>query len=275
MSWPAKEETLDSTDWSWFQQNSDGSFIDVDRFVAENPNVKVVMLRACWPNGAPDKSYAYYANTFRKYPDIVVIAYLWPNPLRSDQPARWTEALLTADEMPDAVMLDFELTFYQTDEVLTKNARESIAEAKKFDLPLVLYTRGNWWEQHIKDASIEQGETFIVAHYPYFLINGTWQQCIRHSDLHANLPIGNSFTPYLGRIKKSQAMGWQCSCKGRLAPYKKDVDLDSLITAMFIAWYGEDPWADTEPDPEPPPVGQPTVIEWTSNNPVTFVEKVG
>lgn len=262
MSWPSKEEIVDAIDWSWYQQNN-GVFIDVDEFVAQNPNVKVVMLRACWVNGTPDKSYAVYANAFRKHEDIVVIAYLWPNPLRTDMIARWTEALLTADEMPDAIMLDFELTFHETDAVLTKNAEQSFRDAELFDLPILGYTRGNWWEIHIK-TTVELGRTFIVAHYPYFLINGKWQQCLTHADLHKNLPIGNSFTPYLGRLKPAQTIGWQCSEKGRLAPHApRAMDLDTFITKMFIEWYGSDPWADepTEPDPEP---GEPAKVVITA-----------
>ncbi len=253
MSWPSKEEVVDAIDWSWYQQDN-GVFINVDEFVAQNPNVKIVMLRAVWPNGVADKSYAIYANAFRKYKDIVVIAYLWPNPLRTDILARWTEALLTADEMPDAIMLDFELTFHVTDAKLTANAEQSFKDAELFDLPVLGYTRGLWWNQHIK-TTVELGRTFIVAHYPFFLIEGKYQQCIRHSDLHAVLPISNSFTPRLGRLKKPQIIGWQVSEKGRLAPHApRAMDLDTFIRTMFIEWYGSDPWAETpEPDPGPEP----------------------
>ena len=245
MSWPTKEETLDAIDWSWYQQNSNGTFIDVDAFMAQNPNIKLVMLRACWCNGVMDKSYAYYANAFRKH-DVIIVAYLWPNPLRTDMVARWTEALLTAEEMPDGLMLDFELTFLQTDDVLTKNTEQSFKDAELFNLPLFGYTRGNWWEQHIK-TTVEIGRVFIVAHYPHFLLDGVWQQCRNHADLHKNLPIGNSFTPYLGRLKKAQVLGWQISCKGRLAPYKKDMDLDSLIKSQIETLFEET----EQPDPEP------------------------
>lgn len=243
MSWPAKEETLDAVDWSFWQQNADGSFIDVDAFVAQNPNIKVVMLRACWVNGAVDRSYAHYANAFRKHKHVKVIAYLWPNPLRTDMIARWTEALRSADEMPDAIMLDFELTFYQTDRVLTDNAEQSFKDAEIFELPVFGYTRGNWWEQHIK-RTIEIGKMFLVAHYPYFLLDGKWQQCRTHADLHKHLPIGNSFTPYLGRLKKEQVLGWQISEKGRLAPYLKAMDLDSLIKLEADKMFKEE-----DPDP--------------------------
>ena len=237
MSWPAKEDTTDAIDWSYWQQNADGSWIDVDEFVTQNPSVKVDILRACCVNGAVDKSYAHYANAFRKHKHIIVIAYLWPNPMRTDMIARWTEALLSADEMPDGLMLDFELTFYQTDEVLTKNAEQSFKDAALFDLPVIGYTRGNWWELHIKTA-VERGRLFIVAHYPHFLLDGKWQQCRTHADLHAQLPIGNSFTPYLGRLKKEQVIGWQVCAKGRLAPYAKDMDLDSLLTSWVLNTFG-------------------------------------
>ena len=262
MSWPAKEEIVDTIDWSWWQQNADGSFIDVDEFVAQNPNVKVVILRACWVNGAVDRSYAHYANAFRKHKHIKVIAYLWPNPLRTDMIARWTEALLTADEMPDAIMLDFELTFYQTDAVITTNAEQSFKDAVLFDLPVIGYTRGNWWELHIK-TTVELGRLFIVAHYPRFLLDGRWQQCRTHADLHRHLPISNSFTPYLGRLKKEQVIGWQICAKGRLAPYAKDMDLDSLLSSWVLsALNGE--------QPEDPADPKKTTIEIAHTEPITI-----
>ena len=30
MSWPIKDETTDAVDWSFWQQNANGSFIDVE-----------------------------------------------------------------------------------------------------------------------------------------------------------------------------------------------------------------------------------------------------
>ncbi len=247
MSWLAKEETLDGTDWSWWQQKADGSFIDVDAFMAQNPNIKVVILRACWVSGVPDKSYPHYFDAFRKH-DVKIIAYLWPSPIRADIQERWILAI--GDRIPDAIMLDFELTFQQTDEVLTDNAEQSFKDAEIFQLPIIGYTRGNWWEKHIK-RTIEIGRLFIIAHYPYFLLDGKWQQCRTHADLHKHLPIGNSFTPYLGRLKKEQVLGWQISEKGRLAPYPKDMDLDSLLRVAFGKLFENDP---IEPQPEKIPI---------------------
>jgi hypothetical protein len=162
--------------------------------------------------------------------------------------------------MPDAIMLDFELTFYQTDKVITANAEQSFKDAELFDLPVVGYTRGNWWELHIK-KTVEIGRLFIVAHYPHFLLDGKWQQCRTHADLHQQLPIGNSFTPYLGRLKKEQVIGWQVSCKGRLAPYAKDMDLDSLL----IKWVSDTFDIDQPEDPDEP---QKTAIEITHTEPI-------
>lgn len=263
MSWPIKDETLDAIDWSWYQQNSDGSFIDVDEFMARNPNVKVVILRATWVNGALDRSYPHYYREFRKH-DVIIIAYLWPNPLRTDMLARWTEALLAADDMPDGLMLDFELTFYQSNEVLTDNAEQAWEDAETFDLPVIGYTRGNWWETHII-RTVERGKYFIVAHYPQFMIEGRWQFCRNHADLHAKLPIDNNFTPYLGRLKPEQVLGWQFSAKGRLAPYTKDMDLDSLIKALIDLLFRPD----QNPDPDP----KTTTVEIIHNAPIKVLVK--
>ena len=253
MTWPTKDETIDAIDWSWWQQKNDGTFLDVDAFVAQNPNVKFVMLRATLVNGLPDVSYKHYADAFSKYPDITVVAYLWPNPLRADMLARWTTALETAEEMPDGLMLDFELTFYQTDDVLTANAEQSFQDVATFGIPYFGYTRGNWWEQHIK-TTVEVGRMFVIAHYPYFLVDGKWQQSKRHSDLHKNLPIHNNFTPYLGRIKPEQVLGWQFSAKGKLPPHAPhDMDLDSMHRARVAAHFGE-------PAPPPPPPSADTVV---------------
>jgi len=244
MSWPIKDATKDAVDWSCYQQNSDGSFIDVDAFMAQNPNIKTVILRACWTNGVLDRSYPIYYEAFRKH-DVTIVAYLWPNPCRTDMLARWTECLLAASDMPDGLMLDFELTFYQTDEVLTANAEQSFKDAETFDLPVIGYTRGEWWDKHIK-TTVELGKYFIVAHYPYFLLDGIWQQCRNHEELHCKLPIDNSFTPYLGRLKKEQVLGWQFSAKGRLKPYPKDMDLDSIIKSIWNKVFTDQPEEPTD-----------------------------
>jgi len=243
MSWPIKDETIDSIDWSWWQQHND-KFIDVDEFMAQNPNIKVVILRACWVNGMPDKSYPVYFDAFRKH-DVTIVAYLWPNPLRDDIQERWCIAI--GDRIPDGIMLDFELTFYQTNKVLTDNAEQSFKDAEIFQLPVIGYTRGEWWNTHII-RTVEINKYFIVAHYPFFLLDGIWQQCRNHSELHNKLPIDNNFTPYLGRLKKKQVLGWQLSEKGRLAPYKKSMDLDSLIKAIWNKVFKKQP---DEPVEEP------------------------
>ena len=142
MSWPTKEETIDAVDWSYWQQNADGSFIDVDAFMAQNPNIKVVILRACWVSGVPDKSYPVYFDAFRRH-DVIIIAYLWPNPLRADMQERWILAI--GDRVPDGIMLDFELTFYQTDEVLTDNAEQSFEDAEVFRFGRRAFARLDRW----------------------------------------------------------------------------------------------------------------------------------
>lgn len=268
MSWPKTEDTVDAIDWSWYQQDSsDGSKpIDVDEFCARNPNIKVAILRACWPNGAQDRLYPVYYKAFRRN-GLKVIAYLWPNPLRTDMLARWTEALRDPDTgemlLPDAIMLDFELTFQQTDAVITSNAEQSFADAQHFALPVIGYTRGYWWQTHII-RPVERGKQFIIAHYPSFMIAGQQRQLKSHAELHSFLPIDNGFTPYLGtRITKEQTIGWQVSEQGRLAPYTKDMDLDTLL----LAWVNET--LDDEPTPVPEP---PSTAKITLSYPPNLVE---
>ena len=254
MTWPIKEETIDAIDWSWYQQGSDGSFIDVDQFVAQNPNVKMVMLRAVWPNGVLDSAYPYFMDAFAQYPDIIRVAYLWPNPLRTDVLARWTTALETPVARPQGLMLDFELTFHQTDDVLTDNAEQAFQDVATFDLPYFGYTRGNWWQQHIK-TTVEKNRMFVIAHYPYFLIRDKWQQSRNHGNLHTNLPIHNNFTPALGRIKPEQVLGWQFSDRGKLSPHAPHaMDLDSMLKDRVNAMFREE-----VPDPTPPPADEITI----------------
>ncbi|GAG37095.1 unnamed protein product, partial [marine sediment metagenome] len=168
------------------------------------------------------------------------------------------------DRIPDAIMLDFELTFLQSDEVLTDNAEQSFIDAEIFELPVIGYTRGNWWEIHIK-RTIEIGKLFIVAHYPFFLLDGKWQQCRTHADLHKHLPIGNSFTPYLGRLKKEQVLGWQFSEKGQLVAYLKSMDLDSLIKADMEKLFGGH-------TPDPLPEKLPMQISYPAGRGVEITE---
>lgn len=239
MSWLSKNELVRGVDWSWYQQNSNGTFIDVGQFVAQNPLVEVFILRACWPNGEPDKAYPYYFDELTAR-DKKVAAYLWPNPIREDQPVRWQYAI--GDRVPKVIMLDFELTFYQTNAVLTANAEDSFEHAEALfatDSPVIGYTRAAWWAEHIT-SDIEKDHQFILAHYPYFLQTGTWRQIENFGVLENALPIDNNFTPYMGgRFDHNNVLGWQFSSKGRLASYTKDIDMDSLKSVWVKSvWEG-------------------------------------
>ncbi len=251
MTWPSRDQVVDGTDWSWYQQNAGGTPIDVSAFCAQNPNVELFILRAVWPSGVADPLYSvYYDMLIDEGKDVA--AYLWPNPIRTMDEMRgnWWTALGSGARVPKVIMGDFELTFFQSDEILTDNAEESF-EAWEEDYPeseVIGYTRGNWWETHIK-RTIERGRNFIVAHYPKFLLDGEWRFCRTHADLDRFLPIGNSFTPYIGRMELDQVIGFQFSAKGRLDPYLKDMDLDSINKVWKDGVY--DSGADPDPDPDP------------------------
>jgi len=249
MSWPTKDQLIDAVDWSWYQQNGDRSPIDVPAFCATNPNVEVFILRAAWPSGKADAFYPVYYDALTAL-DKRVVSYIWPNPIRTldEMRGNWWYAMGQGKRVPRAIMVDFELTFFQEDTALTDNAAATFAALDEDypDAEIIGYTRANWWELHIK-RPIEHGRKFILAHYPLLLIDGKWQQARSHTHLHRNLPIDNNFTPYMGkRFAHESVIGWQFSARGRLAPYQKDMDLDSLK----VGWVNS-VWKSGAPADEP------------------------
>jgi GH25 family lysozyme M1 (1,4-beta-N-acetylmuramidase) len=261
VSWPDRDFLVRGVDWSWYQQNSNGSYIDVGQFVAQNPAVEVFILRACWPNGVQDAAYPYYYDELTARGKKVA-AYLWPNPTRPEQPASWQFAI--GDRVPKLIMLDFELTYYQTDAVLTANAEESFAHASAlFDTHVIGYTASYWWETHIK-TDLEKSHQFILAHYPYFLQGGVWKEMENFEVLEKQLPIDNNFTPRMGaRFTHDNVIGWQFSSKGRLPSYNNNMDLDSLKRAWVSLVFEDIP---VPPTPLPPATETITILKSTADD---------
>jgi len=262
MPWPKTEETLDGIDWSFYNQtgNDMSHPIPATLFAALNPNVELYWFRACWPGGAPDLLYPYHYDEIVKAKKMVA-AYLWPNVTQpiATVVKNWKKALGVGEgltpRVPKLIILDFENpTYSRSDGELTNNLHESL-EAARIAFPQSViggYGRASWLDEHIK-VPLPSGFPWIVAQYPmpYFPKEAKYRQYKTHAELHAHLPIGNSFTPTLGtRLANQNIIGWQCSEYMFLPGWYKRMDGDSYIRAKIEAIYGGTP-------PPAPPVPLP------------------
>ena len=245
MTWPRSELTVDGVDWSWYNQigNSGKRPIRVAEFVQLNPNIEVYWLRACWPSGAVDKLYATYYDAVlaagRK-----VAAYVWPNvtlPIATVK-ENWKRAL--GDGVPPLVVADFEDPRYGRDNAeITGDVHRSLpALAETFPTAVIAaYGRASWLDEHLR-VPPPAGFPWIVAHYPLPYFSPEYRQYKTHAELHRHLPVGNSFTPQLGkRLAQTQIVGWQFSEYGFLPGWNKRMDLDSFDASFIASAYGEHP----------------------------------
>lgn len=229
--WPSLAECVKATDWSWYQNlgpDHDHRPQDAEAFVEQNPEVDLYIIRAVWPNGAPDKHFPYYYDTFYDAGKRVAV-YLWPNPTKSIPTTieNWKRALDGRD--PPLMVEDYELKWFKQAAELTANARGTLSAAQQ-EWPLAWhmpYSRGYWWDANMLHGW-EQDYKFWLAHYPYFTYNprlGKWVQASNFAEVDYKLPISNNFTPYMGKtIQPNQVVGWQLSEKGVFAPLTCKLD---------------------------------------------------
>jgi hypothetical protein len=260
MSWPEKSSVVNATDWSYFQQinqHTPPRIIPIESFCAANPTLEVFILRACWPSGLPDPLYPLYYDALTAAGKKVA-AYLWPNVTKKIgvTEENWKAAL--GDRVPKLLMLDFEEPRYgATKDQLTDNADDSL-EALAALYPgrhVIGYCRANWWEAFI-NRKIEAHWKWILAQYPLPFPDGEggFRQYRTHAELAKHLPIGNSFTPYMGktgRFTHANVIGWQFSEYGYLPGWTRRLDLDSLKRDFVLQVFGE--VAPTPPVPPFPP----------------------
>mgnify|MGYP001572882399 CR=1 FL=1 len=250
MAWPDESLTVDSVDWSWWNQigNTGTKPIPVAEFVELNPSVDVYWLRACWPSGLPDKLYPVY------YDAVVaagkkVAAYVWPNVTMTIARVKENWKIALGDRVPKLVVGDFEEPSYgQDNAALTGDLHRSLpALSETFPNSVIAgYGRASWIDEKIR-VPLPAGFPWIVAHYPMPYFSPEYRQYKTHDELHNNLPIGNSFTPTLGRrLGAAEVVGWQFSEYGYLPGWAKRMDLDS-----FKADFVETVYGDHVPPPEP------------------------
>ena len=249
MSWPTQDELVNAVDWSYYNQVNQYTpphIIPVAEFCAANPDIELFFLRACWPSGLPDPLYPLYYDALLKQGKKVA-AYLWPNVTKTlaVSVTNWKTAL--GVRIPKLLCLDFEEPSYGASiDALTYNAEQSlILLSLTFQRPVIGYGRANWMEAHFK-AGFQKNWKWWIAQYPLPIPNpdGTWRQYGNHQELTNHLPIGNSFTPYLGRLgwfTKENTIGWQFSEYLFPSPtlWIRRMDGDSFLRSFIAPIYND------------------------------------
>jgi hypothetical protein len=261
MSWPAQSDLINAVDLSFFNQVNQYTpphIIPVPEFCSANPDIELFVLRACWPSGLPDPLYPIYFDALTAAGKKVA-AYLWPNVTKTLATTKenWKRAL--GDRVPRLIALDFEEPSYGAPvDALSYNATASLdLLVTTFQRHPLGYGRANWMESHFKPGW-QRNWRWWIAQYPLPITNpdGTWRQYGKHSELSAHLPIGNSFTPYLGRLgwfTQENTVAWQFSEYGFPAPtiWSRRMDLNSFKRSFVEPIYGGIPIPSL---PIPPPV---------------------
>lgn len=258
MPWPTIAESIKAIDISYYQNNGGLTRqpFDVDAFVAANPDVGLVIIRALWPGGSPDPHYPHYFDGFTRN-GVRVAAYLWPA-----DPSKWLAAL--GDRVPKLIGSDHEdwsgnsdMTPAQLTAELHRtqdNLRLSFPAATV--LAKTPYSRGSWLDANIQPSTRVNEYDWWLAHYPYPPYLGGTRQATSFAELDSMLPIDNGFTPYRGRVHNitpDKVKGWQASSRGQLPGIKGAVDLGYWLRSFVAGVYDE------PEQPTPPPTDRPKV----------------
>jgi GH25 family lysozyme M1 (1,4-beta-N-acetylmuramidase) len=114
---------------------------------------------------------------------------------------------------------------------ITEDTRESLRILTDLFPNVGVYTRGNWWDENIREHGWEKDYRFWIAHYPMWWRTGNaWRQALDFEELEVELPDPRREWPNIGAfIPKENVIGWQFSDHGRLPGYGKNLDLDLWI----------------------------------------------
>ena len=256
MSWPALELNTKATDFSSWNNlkfgkpDHDDGRIDFFEFASENPEIRVIVSRAC-ATYYVDRDFEHNYDESERA-GFLAASYVNNNPAWTiaDLLEMWKRA--HGGRSPKLIIYDCETARERSPTQVTNNVRGGL-DALRGEWPdatIWIYTGAYWWNPNILHGW-EAGEAFMLAHYPYVVqVSGSdWRVADSFEEMDRRLPIDNNFTPRTPRgVLKVGA--WQFTSSGDLEGIAdKTIDLNYFLTADINAVYdgGELP---PEDDPD-------------------------
>ena len=256
MAWPTLALNTKATDFSSWNNlkfgraDHDDGRIDFFEFADENPEIRVVISRAC-ATYYVDRDFEHNYDESENA-GFLAASYVNNNP-------DWTIAALLEmwkrahdGRIPKLIIYDCETARDKSPTKITANVRGGL-DALRTEWPhsaIWFYTGAYWWIPNIIHGW-EGGETFHLAHYPYFVqISPTkWRVVHNFEEVDPLLPIHNAFTPRTPP-GVSKVGAWQLTDRGDLEGIAdKSIDLNYFLTADINAVYNAgDPPPAADPD---------------------------
>ena len=272
MSWPTLAENVKAFDlyqyqnWANSQANRIPGRIDFEELAVENPDVKIVIIRAC-ATSYIDADWEY---NWQEAGDAGWnrAAYINNDPtwgVNGPQGEMWKRALDDKDHK--LIVYDCESSFGRTPAVITADIREGLAFLR-LNWPearvVITYTADWFWKNNIVHGW-ETNEQVWAAQYPYMIERGegTWRVVYSFEEMDPFLPIHNAFTPKVvtGFQKKNQ-IGWQFTSKAIIAPIAQANLKPRTDLNYFLKAWADEVWdTDIPVPPIPPDPGNPPTLE--------------
>ena len=263
MSWPALSESVKGFDlsqynnWANSQPDRKPGRIDYEELAVENPDVKIVILRACatsyidadWEYNWKEAGNAGWNRA----------AYVNNDPtwaVNGPQGEMWKRAL--DDKEHKLIVYDCESSFGRTPTVITADIREGLAFLR-LNYPtakiVITYTADWFWKNNIVHGW-ETDEEVWAAQYPYMIQrdDGTWRVVYSFEEMDPFLPIDNAFTPkVVTGFQKKNMIGWQFTSSGIIAPIAQSNLKPRTDLNYFLKEWADEVWDDDIPVPPIPP----------------------
>lgn len=268
MSWPALVENVKTLDLSQYQNWANSQpdrvkgRIDFEDLAVENPEVKIIIIRAC-ATSYIDADWEY---NWRESAGFHKAAYVNNDPtwaVNGPQGEMWKKAL--GDKEHKAIVYDCESRFGRSPQTITKDIREGL-DLLRTNWPsarMIIYTAEWFWKNHIVHGW-EENEDVWVAHYPYMIqrLNGSWRVVYSFAEMDPFLPISNNFTPRVPTgFKKENVKGWQITNSGIIKPIAQSNLKPRTDLNYFLKEWADETWEDDIVVPPLPPPSDPTLEE--------------
>jgi len=252
VSWPALSENVKVIDLSQYQNWANSQpdripgRIDFEELAVENPDVMVVIIRAC-ATSYIDADWEYNwkeaGNAGWKRAAYVNNDPTWK--VNGPQGEMWLRALDNKEHL--LIVYDCESSFGRSPQQITADIREGL-EFLRTNWPeaqvVITYTADWFWKNNIVHGW-EEDEKVWAAQYPYMIQreDGSWRVVYSFEEMDPFLPIHNSFTPkVVTGFKKENMIGWQFTSSGVIAPIAQANQKPRTDLNYFLKEFVDEVW---------------------------------